>query len=433
MKKFLYIFALCLCAVSGVAQKRAVRHKDADVDVVGRYGRAIDSLALLRDSAAVDTVVEGRPSAYLLRLFAPATFYHSSVLQQFSPGFQTESTDVQVLRNRLANEVLASLYAGNPSLVTRTASVLEDAGYVREDVDASLKYDALLSDQIDDVSLSPMFEEGDMSLHVRKPNFWRFYGSSSLQFTQSYFSENWYQGGDKSYSAMVLLNLNMNYDDKRNIQWENALDVQIGFQTVEGDEKRNFKPTNNMLRLNTKFGYKAIKNFYYTTQLRVQTQIVPQYEKNSDKLITNFLNPLDLALSVGIDWKFEALKGKLKGNIYLAPGTYDLRFVSNMDLATRYGIEAEHHALHKFGPSATMTLNWQIFKNVSWNSRLYWILRGFSDTTIEWENTFNFTINKYLSAKFFIYPRYEDTKYYNNSETYFMLKEWLSLGLNYNF
>ena len=338
-----------------------------------------------------------------------------------------------MLRNRLANEVLASLYAGNPSLVTRTASVLEDAGYVREDVDASLMYDALLSDQIDDVTLSPMLDEGDMFLHVRKPNFWRFYGSSSLQFTQSYFSENWYQGGDKSYSAMVLLNLNMNYDDKRNIQWENALDVQIGFQTVEGDEKRNFKPTNNMLRLNAKFGYKAIKNFYYTTQLRVQTQIVPQYEKNSDKLITNFLNPLDVALSIGIDWKFEALKGKFKGNIYLAPGTYDLRFVSNMDLAKRYGIEAKHHALHKFGPSATMTLNWQIFKNVSWNSRLYWILRGFSDTTIEWENTFNFTINKYLSAKFFIYPRYEDTKYYNNSETYFMLKEWLSLGLNYNF
>ena len=94
MKKFLYIFALCLCAVSGVAQKKAVRQKGTDVDVVGRYGRAIDSLAVLRDSVALDTVAEGRPSAYLLRLFAPATFYHSSVLQQFSPGLQTESTDV---------------------------------------------------------------------------------------------------------------------------------------------------------------------------------------------------------------------------------------------------------------------------------------------------------------------------------------------------
>lgn len=432
MKKLLYTFVLSLCVASLYAQKEN-KTKIVEESVALKYHRAIDSLSVLRDSAAVNVVEGGAPSGFLLRLFAPATFYHSSVLQQFSPRMSTEPTDICVLRNRLANEVMASLYARNPSLVTQTASALEDAGYVREDVDKSLLRDAWLSDQIDDVSLTPMFDPNDISLHVRKPNFWRFYGSSSLQFTQSYFSENWYQGGDKSYSAMVLLNLNLNYDDKRNIQWENALDVQIGFQTVEGDEKRNFKPTNNMLRLNTKFGYKAIKNFYYTTQLRVQTQLVPQYEKNSDKLITNFLNPLDVALSIGIDWKFQALKGKLQGNIYVAPGTYDLRFVNDMELGPRYGIEAEHHALHKFGPSATMSLNWQIFKNVSWNSRLYWILRGFSDTTIEWENTFNFTINKYLSAKFFIYPRYEDTKYYNDSDTYFMLKEWLSLGLNYNF
>lgn len=62
------------------------------------------------------------------------------------------------------------------------------------------------------------------------------------------------------------------------------------------------------------------------------------------------------------------------------------------------------------------------------------------------ENTFNFAINKYLSAKFFLNPRYEDTKYYNVKynedgtltddsarETHWMLTENLSFGLSYDF
>ena len=84
-------------------------------------------------------------------------------------------------------------------------------------------------------------------------------------------------------------------------------------------------------------------------------------------------------------------------------------------------------------------------KNVSWSSRLYWF-SNFKMTRLENENTFNFTINKYLSATVFMNPRYEDTKYYNVKrnedgsltddsarETYWMFKEFLSLGLNYDF
>ena len=54
---------------------------------------------------------------------------------------------------------------------------------------------------------------------------------------------------------------------------------------------------------------------------------------------------------------------------------------------------------------------------------------------LEWENTFSFNFNKYISAKLFLYPRFDDSSINYRSEggSYFMFKEWLSLGLDYSF
>jgi len=81
----------------------------------------------------------------------------------------------------------------------------------------------------------------------------------------------------------------------------------------------------------------------------------------------------------------------------------------------------------------------KIMKNVSWTSRFYVFGNIFDNkqdmyVNVEWENTFDFTINKYLSAKFFFYPKFDNSSdKYKKGRHYFMLKEWLSLGLNYNF
>ena len=136
---------------------------------------------------------------------------------------------------------------------------------------------------------------------------------------------------------------------------------------------------------------------------------------------------------MGIDYKFETKNHKFKGNVYLAPCAYNMRYVRRMELATRYGIEEGRHAFHNFGPSITVNANWQIVQNISWSTRIFWI-SDFNYTNIEWENTINFTINKYLTAKLFAYPKFDDSNRKSNGEeqNFLMFKEWLSLGLSYN-
>jgi hypothetical protein len=317
--------------------------------------------------------------------------------------------------------------------VVQTDSQVEQAGTLRDDVHGSLTTDTKLSDKVVTVDLGAEMNEG-VELVTRRPNFWKFSGSGSLQFTQNYFSENWYQGGENNYAFLGLLTLNANYDNKQNVQWENRLEARLGFQTTsESETRRSMKPTDNLLRLTTKLGYKAYKTLFYTMQVQAYTQIVPLYESNSDVIRTNFLSPLNLTVSVGLDYKFQTNNSNFRGNVYLAPCEYNMRYVSNIDLATKHGIEAGHHAYHNFGPSITVNAYWQILKNLSWNARMYWI-SNFTYTNIEWENTFNFTINKYLSAKLFVYPKFDDSsaRYKSEGGSFFMMKEWLSLGFNYN-
>jgi hypothetical protein len=364
-------------------------------------------------------------------MMLPPTFYSSSVYQQFSVGDPAIYADSNLIRMYLVNNALAQMYVNSPGIVNKTDEQLKQSGTIRTDVNTSLTTETKLSDKVVNVDLSANVTQ-DVELVTRKPNFWKFTGSGSLQFTQNYFSDNWYQGGENNYAVLGLLTLNMNYDNKQNIQWENRLEAQLGFQTTgKSDTHHSMKPTNNLLRLTTKFGHKAYKTLYYTTQVQVQTQIVPQYESNSDNLISNFLSPLNLTVSVGMDYKFETKNKKFRGNVYLAPCSYNMRYVQKKELAGRYGIEENHHAYHNFGPSITVNCYWQIAKNVSWNSRAYWI-SNFNYTNIEWENTFNFDINRYMSAKLFVYPKFDDSSHgYKGEHGYLMMREWLSLGLNY--
>ena len=404
----------------------------------------IDSISEVYSSALAQLVKQRHESlqrssenvtlnAYSMHLVMPPTFYSSSVLQQFTADMTEGPTDPNLMRMYMLNDAFAKMYVNKPEIVEQTDDELLQAGTLRSDVNTTLTTDSKLSNKVVAVNLGTELDE-KVELVTRKPNFWKLSGSGSLHFTQNYFSENWYQGGENNYSFLGLLTLNANYDNKKNIQWENRLEARLGFQTTgESDQYHSMKPTDNLLRLTTKLGYKAYKTIFYSTQVQAQTQLVPLYEANTDIIRTDFLSPLNLTISVGIDYKFETKNHKFKGNVYLAPCAYNMRYVRRMELATRYGIEEGRHAFHNFGPSITVNANWQIVQNISWSTRIFWI-SDFNYTNIEWENTINFTINKYLTAKLFAYPKFDDSNRKSNGEeqNFLMFKEWLSLGLSYN-
>ena len=437
-----------------------------DVAATGKsYSRMLDSLIAVQQKTDQQLSQQGRSvtlNPYFYRLMMPGTVYAGTLnnvlgvdwapqynLKRSSALSTTDTASDVTDITAAADKQLASIYVSHPELIVRTEEDIQREEKLREETVQPVEADAKLTDKVIPVELGDDLTE-PVEVEVHKPKFWKVVGNGSLQFTQSYFSDNWYQGGENNYAGIAMLTIEANYDNKKKVRWDNKLEAQLGFQTTSTDDYHKIRVTSNLLRLTSKLGHQAAKNWYYTGQVMSYTQIAPFYEKNQRDWKANFATPLYLTISIGMDYKYKSKSGKVDLSVYLSPLAYYMTYVNDLyshhhiDLdptkdynyiyPLTYGMaNREDHFLHKFGPNLTVNSKIQIVKNVMWTSRLYWF-SNFHMTLIEWENTLDFTINKYLSAKFYAYPRFEDSSLnYRKKHGYLMFKEWLSLGLSYSF
>ena len=392
-----------------------------------------------------------QPNRYLFPIMGPGTLYANAISQQMGIGYQPAGQsgtlpalgsldDSQLLTSEAVNNMLARAYTQIPQLFATTQEELEEGGKLRNDLAETVQEDVRLAERLQPEM--PDVEVAAVEPEVKKPNFWKFSGKAGLQFTQNYFSKNWYQGGENAYSMLGSLIFYANYNNQKRTKLENTLEAQLGFQTSQSSDPK-FRPTSNLLRLTSNLGIKAVGNWDYSAQLQLQSQPYMSYQGSSRTVTGDFISPLYVRSSVGMD--FNIKKKRFTGKLHLAPISYVITYVERKGLIGRYGIHEGHHSKHEWGPNIDFTFDYKITKDISWHNRLYWF-SNLSLTRIENEHTFDFRVNKYITAKVYLYPRYEDVKYYNLKrdengnltedsarETHWMFKEFLSLGLSYDF
>ena len=442
------LFTLVMTAFLGcmnvAAQERFARIVDTiSMEAVSqRYSLMLDSLAGRVRTMPTDTVV--RYTTLYFRLFTPPTLYDAPLRQAFGlswegslPGrtVSLPSLGVYASEGRAVLEeedrMLMRTYVDTPWLIEATEDELERAGGIEEEVLPELPTVTQLT--VNEMAVDLTDDVDDVRLVVRRPNFWKVKGDYSFQLTQNHFSENWYQGGENNYTMLALVTMEANFNNKQKIQWDNKLEMRLGFQTSKTDEKHKFKTNDDLLRFTTKIGYKATAHWFYTLQVQAYTQFYPILSANMGLVFFGFMSPFNLVLSLGMDYKLE-LK-RFKGSANLAPVAYNFRSVARRSLFGNFGLEEGKSMYHNFGPNITVNYSWEIWKNIKWDARIYWF-SNLESTDIEWENTFTFTINRFLNSKLFLYPRIDDSSEDYRKESngsYFMFKEWFSLGLNYSF
>ena len=89
------------------------------------------------------------------------------------------------------NQMLAKLYARNPELVQQTEENIKSQGQFRDDINEKINAKDKLSEKVGEATLSPTLDD-KVQVITRRPNFWKYNGSTSLQFSQSHFSANWH-------------------------------------------------------------------------------------------------------------------------------------------------------------------------------------------------------------------------------------------------
>ena len=421
-------FLITLFLIMGLGAIAQVHHpvtvrsdERPSMDKIQAY---IDSLNSLKDSVFTCKMPKLRRDQRLrrndMRLFMPLTYYSNVAEGLFTRGRS---------ENPILSELM-HLYLTRPDLVEGTDRMVQQQQTKLDDIKTPIHHDATLVEKVTEHPAEPTTVP--VEVMVKRPNFWTINGDYALQFLQNYVSGNWYKGGESNYSALASLVMQANYNNKQKVKWENRLELKYGMQSSRSDSLHSFKSTEDLIRLTSKLGLQATKRWYYTVQFVGNTQFSHSYRSNDPTVYSAFLSPANINISLGMDYSADWLGHRLKGTFHIAPLAYNLKYTRMLELSDRLGIGTGHHFLHDFGSECTIDLEWKLLEMLTWRTRLYGYTT-YRRSEVEWENTFSFQFNRYISTQLFIYPRFDDGVARDSRHAYFQLKEFASVGFQFSF
>jgi hypothetical protein len=275
--------------------------------------------------------------------------------------------------------------------------------------------------------------------------YWKVGGDVSLTFGQTAFV-NWAAGGVNSFSLNGLLNFHADYQKDKYL-WTNNLILAYGLYK-EKDDKR--KKNDDKIDFTSNFGYEMAKNWYYSFTLGFKSQFDKGYPEDNDSVYSsNWLAPSYTTVGLGFTYQpNENLQ------LILSPATYRLTTVNDQRLADlgEYGVDAAVYdtagvmitpgkkVRHEFGFNLKFMYKLVICKNVDWQTKLELFTNYIKDPQnidVYWDNYFNFTINKWLSAQLTTSLIYDHdiniTDKDGNSGPKTQFKQTFGLGLAYKF
>ncbi|MDE7025213.1 MAG: DUF3078 domain-containing protein [Paramuribaculum sp.] len=269
------------------------------------------------------------------------------------------------------------------------------------------------------------------------PKHWISDFTASLQFSQAYISPNWYQGGTRNLNmiAQAIYNVKLNQKLHPKLMFEATVQYKLGMNSAPDDTVRSYNISEDLFQANAKFGLKAHKRWYYSSNLSFKTQLFNSYPSNSRELRAAFLSPGELNVGVGMTYNFENLKKTVAFNASISPVSWNLRTCTNKRLdPASMNIDNGHRSINEVGSNVEVTFNWKIAYNIRYSTRLF-TFTDYEYIQGDWEHTLAFDVTRFLSTQIYCHLRYDSNTPPCDDPGWkkFQFKEIFSLGFNYKF
>lgn len=258
---------------------------------------------------------------------------------------------------------------------------------------------------------------------------WRKGATVMVQMTQNYVSKNWYQGGNTSFSMLAIAQGYINYQSNK-FSWQNSGEWRGGFSTISGDTCHKVNTSEDYFRLYSKAGYEFYNNMHSIVSVEYMMNLFPTYQENSTLLKTGFASPIRLNIAGGIDFR-----PKQGLSVIFNPIAYKLVYVQDTKNTNPndFGVEQGQNKLSEFGSSIRVNYLWKPVREFTMDTRFY-MYTNYDRVEIDLEITGNFIINRFLSARLSIHPRYDNTVILEGDEkAKIQFKELLSIGFSHQF
>ena len=447
LKNRFAVIALLTLSITAAAQKSrdSIRGILPDTIVISEGFKAqLDSLYSPFDDEIEITFDDISDNPLYYKLFMPLVLYGSAVSEAISPERDDmieqenllpldplESGNDHTL-SRMIDEALVRIYLEHPELVKMTeAELMNVPGIIpiSEDMASGIRLKVTRASNYAPSDKSPE--------RVRsKLRYWKTFGSFQGKYTQSYYSDNWYKGGESNHSILGQLNLEADYA-KSQTTFDNKLELKLGYyNTSQINGKNTFRTNEDLIRFTSKFGLKAFENWYYSAQFQGYTQFAPVWDtKVSTKLKSKFMAPAYGNLSFGLDYKPKFKKKGITLSVLLSPLSYNCKYSAVDSIATTFGIDAGKRVKNSFGSRFDGNLKWTFLEDFTWTNKTQFYTT-YESTEINFENTIDYRLSKYLSLQFFCHWRFDDSVKRKKDKDgklmgYSQFKEFLTLNFNY--
>ncbi|MEG2162912.1 MAG: DUF3078 domain-containing protein [Bacteroidales bacterium] len=264
------------------------------------------------------------------------------------------------------------------------------------------------------------------------PKLWKNHYTSSIQVSEAYISANWYQGGESNFNLISDQLYTVNFDNKKKLLFSTSVQWKLGINTAPSDSVHKLRINEDLFQINSMFGIKAFKSWYYTVSMQFKTQFFNSFETNSNKQITSAFSPGELNIGLGLSYNRKIEPRKFETSIMFAPLSYNLKFALREDLAAKAGIADGKLFVNQVGSSFEANFKWEFYRNLSWNARIFYFT-NYKYILSDLETGMNFAFNRYFSTRIYLHARYDDSVAKNKRGNHLQFKQLLSFGFNYKF
>ena len=275
----------------------------------------------------------------------------------------------------------------------------------------------------------------DAPMKEISPKHWLHNINASLQFSQAYISPNWYQGGNNNVNGIgtVRWNVKLNPKFHPNLIFEATTQYKLAMSSAPNDSIHSYLISEDLFQFNATAGVHAFNHWYYSISTMFKTQFFNNYKSNSSDMKAAFLSPGEFNVGVGMTYNYTSPQKKFVLDASIAPISYNIKMSTHPDInVTSFGIKEGHRTISEVGSNAEVRMKWNIMWNISYTSRFF-LFTDYDYLHADWENTFNFSFNRYLSTQLYIHPRFDSSRHSVDGWRKWQLKEILSFGLQYQF
>ena len=261
---------------------------------------------------------------------------------------------------------------------------------------------------------------------VDSTKHWSVQGQNTLMLNQAAFS-NWVGGGANNIGWLAGTNYNFTYKKDKNLL-ENNIILGYGQNDTQGLGKRK---TQDIINLNTNYGYEIGKNWYASAGAGLLTQFTNGYADGNNPSaakISNFMAPGYVNLGAGFTYRpSENFTATLR------PANARWTFVLDKDLqvAGNYGLKNNgDSSVFQFGFLGTAIYKVKLMENMNLTNTAS-VFSNYLDhperLVLGYGGILNMKINKYVSSNITL-----DLLYDHNQIQKTQMKQTLGVGFAYN-